>query len=44
MKEQTPREFGEMSQEDVRDWLYSDLNELIDMGYDNSTEKGGAEK
>ena len=39
MKEVIPSQLSEMSQEDVRDWLYSDLNELIDMEYE--TEKGG---
>ncbi len=39
-----PNNLLEMSQEDVRDWLYSDLNELIDTDYsDHPTEKGGAE-
>ncbi len=43
MKEAIPSQLLEMSQEDVRDWLHSDLNELIDMDYDTPTEKGGAE-
>lgn len=41
MKEQIPNQLLEMSQEDTKEWLYSDLNELIDMEYDHSTEKGG---
>ena len=39
MRKQVPRELLEMSQEDVRDWLYSDLDEIIDTEYPEE-EKG----
>ena len=39
MKSQIPTEFLEMSPEDVKDWLYSDLNEIIDAEYPEA-EKG----
>ena len=41
MKERFPKELLEMSQEDVRDWLYSDIDDVIDMDYVYPTEKGG---
>lgn len=40
MKERFPNESYEINQEDARNWLYSDIDELIDMDYNHRTEKG----